>query len=170
MSTDTKLKHKVIAGILTAAVLAGGGLVLQRCANGEELKSGLSVEKLSIETASGKKADFDVEIAVKPIDVHVGLMFRKDMAKDHGMLFEFGGEPRQESFWMKDTLIPLDMIFIAADGHIVNIHQNAKPRDLSPIPSLEPVTAVLEINGGVAEDLGIKIGDKVVHPYFREEK
>jgi uncharacterized membrane protein (UPF0127 family) len=115
------------------------------------------------------KAEFDVEIASQPIDLHVGLMFRKEMAKDRGMLFEFGDEPKEESFWMKDTLIPLDMIFVAADGHIVNIHPNARPGDITPIPSLEPVTAVLEINGGMAEGLGIKVGDKVLHPYFKKD-
>jgi len=62
------------------------------------------------------------------------------------------------------------MLFISADGHIVNIHANAKPEDTTPIPSDGPVTGVLELNGGVAEELGIKAGDKVVHPYFKDEK
>ena len=168
--TDATLKHKVIAGGITALVLAGGGLVLARCANGEDYKSSLPVEKLTIETAAGQKADFSVEIASTPIDLHVGLMFRKEMPKDHGMLFEFGQEPREESFWMKDTLIPLDMLFIAADGHIVTIHQNAKPEDVTPISSGEPVTGVLELNGGITESLKIKVGDKVVHPYFKQGK
>ena len=168
--TDVTLKHKLIAGGITALVLAGGGLVLTRCADGEEYKSSLPVEKLTIETAAGQKAGFDVEIAATPIDLHVGLMFRKEMAKDHGMLFEFGQEPREESFWMKDTLIPLDMLFIAADGKIVTIHENAKPEDVTPISSVEPVTAVLELNGGIAASLHIKVGDKVVHPYFKAEK
>jgi uncharacterized protein len=167
---DVSMKHKLIAGGLTLCLFAGGGLALQRCANGEEFKSGLPVEKLVIREKGGKEATFNVEIASKPIDLHVGLMFRKEMPKDHGMLFEFAGDPREQTFWMKDTLIALDMLFVSADGHIVNLHRNAHPQDLTPIPSGEPVTAVIELNAGVIDDLGIKIGDRVVHPFFKEDK
>ncbi len=167
--TDVTTKHKIIAGGLTLCLLAGGGFMLQRCANGEELKSGLPVEKLTVQEKDGKEVTFNVEIAAKPVDLHVGLMFRKEMPKDHGMLFEFPAAAEQ-SFWMKDTLIPLDMLFVAADGRIVNIHRNARPEDTTPIPSIEPVTGVIELNGGMADEAGIKIGDLVVHPFFTPAK
>jgi uncharacterized protein len=152
---------------LAALCLVGIVTLVSKCAGGEEYVSGLPVEKVVVQKADGGSETFDAEIAAKPMDIHVGLMFRKEMDKDHGMLFEFEGEPRQESFWMKNTLIPLDIIFIAPDGRIVNIHRNAKPGDMTPLPSLEPVTAVLEVNGGQADERGIKIGDKVVHGFFR---
>lgn len=163
-----EFKHKIIAGALTLLVLGGGGFMLQKCANGEEYKSGLPVEKVTIDKADGSHATLELEIATKPMDLHVGLMFRKEMAKDHGMLFEFSGPPHVVSFWMKDTLIPLDMLFLGPGGKIVNIHRNAHPEDTTPIPSVEPVTAVIEINGGVADELGVKVGDKVKSSYFKD--
>jgi uncharacterized membrane protein (UPF0127 family) len=167
MSNDM-LKYRIIAGVLTLMIVAAGAGIVVKCAGSEEYKSGLPVEKLVIETAAGAKPAFDVEVAVKPMDVQIGLMFRKEMAKDHGMLFELGPESKPTSFWMKNTLIPLDMLFVAEGGRIVNIRRNALPEDLTPIPSLEPVMGVIEINGGLADSLGIKIGDRVVHPYFQE--
>jgi uncharacterized membrane protein (UPF0127 family) len=81
------------------------------------------------------------------------------------MLFEMGQEAIT-SFWMKNTLIPLDMLFIAKNGEIKTIHENAEPKSLTGISSEVPVYAVLEINGGRAKALGIKRGDQVIHPYF----
>src|SRR5262249_55728420 len=94
-----------------------------------------------------------------------GLMFREKLGPYEGMLFDFYREA-PVGFWMKNTLIPLDMVFIASDGTIRHIHANAKPHSTDTIPSEYPVRAVLEINGGSARLLGIKPGDKVKHPIF----
>ena len=94
-----------------------------------------------------------------------GLMFREKLGPYEGMLFDFYQEA-PVSFWMKNTLIPLDMVFIAGDGTVRHIHANAKPLSTDTIPSEYPVRAVLEINGGSARLLGIKPGDKVKHPIF----
>jgi uncharacterized protein len=157
---------KIVAGIIFA-IIAVQGLVtaFKSVSAPAPYVSSLPVEELVIETAAGEKRIFNVEIAAKPVDVQIGLMYRKQMPEDHGMLFEMGA-PKEVSFWMKNTLIPLDLLFIAADGRIVNIHRNAVPGDLRSLPSLEPVTGVLEINGGMADKLGIKIGDRALHPYF----
>lgn len=150
-----------------ALVIGAGAYMSIHLANGaDDYKSSLPVEKLYIQTKDGKP-EIEVEIASTPMDIKIGLMFRKSMDKNHGMLFQLGrDDPHEANFWMKDTYIPLDMLFVAKDGRIVNIHRNAKPLTLTPIPSLEPVTGVIELNGGMADALGIAIGDKVKHPYF----
>jgi uncharacterized protein len=98
---------------------------------------------------------FIVEVAATPEQQERGLMFRKSLAGDRGMIFPYD-PPSDVSFWMKNTLIPLDIIFIRADGTIVRI-THAKSLDLSPLPAGEPVAAVLEIRGGRAAELGIKV-------------
>ncbi|SJZ50545.1 hypothetical protein SAMN02745126_01391 [Enhydrobacter aerosaccus] len=108
---------------------------------------------------------FDVELALTEAQREHGLMFRKQLGPYEGMLFDFYTE-QAVSFWMKNTLIPLDMVFIAGDGTIKHIHANAVPLSTDAIPSEYPVRAVLEINGGSARLLGIKPGDKVRHPIF----
>lgn len=118
---------------------------------------------LVIETANGQTHAFGVEIADTPQEQAQGLMGRTQMADDEGMIFLFGQSPRIISFWMKNTLIPLDMIFIKTDGTIAHIHANARPHDLTSISSQTPVVAVLEINGGLSARLGIAEGDRVVH-------
>ena len=112
-----------------------------------------------------REIKFDVEMALTEPQREHGLMFRKQMGPYEGMLFDFYHE-QKVSFWMKNTLIPLDMLFIAGDGTIRHIYANAKPLSTDTIPSEYPVRAVLEINGGTAALLGIKPGDKVKHPIF----
>ena len=90
----------------------------------------------------------------------MGLMYRNKLAPDRGMIFPFD-PPREASFWMRNTLIPLDMIFVRADGSIANIAANTVPYSEEPVPSDGPVAAVLEIAGGRSAELGIKPGDKV---------
>lgn len=124
-----------------------------------------SIRPLSIITVGKKRHDFTVEVALTPAQQQKGLMNRTEMAKDAGMLFFFG-EEAERSFWMKDTLIPLDMIFIGGDGTIVKVHDSAIPNDLTSVKSDSPAAAVLELNGGVAKTLGIKAGDKVHHAFF----
>jgi len=123
------------------------------------------IYRLSIETASGKKHKFNIELAQTPQEQMRGLMHRTEMAEDAGMLFIFETE-REARFWMKNTLIPLDMIFIRADGTIHRIHENAIPHDLTGVPSEGPVKAILELNGGISVKLGLQKGDKVRHSVF----
>src|SRR3954462_14934052 len=119
---------------------------------------------LVIETG-GRELKFEVDLALNDIERARGLMFREKLGPYEGMLFDFHQE-QLVSFWMKNTLIPLDMIFIAADGTIRHIHSNAVPLSTDGIPSKFPVRAVLEINGGSAKLLGIKPGDKVKQAMF----
>ena len=113
----------------------------------------------------GRDLEFEVDLATNDAERSRGLMFRKQLGAYEGMLFDFYQE-MQVSFWMKNTLIPLDMVFIAADGTVKHVHANAVPLSTDAVPSLYPVRAVLEINGGSAALLGIKPGDKVKHPIF----
>jgi uncharacterized membrane protein (UPF0127 family) len=113
--------------------------------------------------AGGSAYKFEVELATTPAEREQGLMFRKSMAPNAGMLFLYPDE-QPVAFWMKNTLIPLDMLFLRADGSIAHIAANAVPLDETPIPSNIPVKAVLEVNGGTAAALGIKEGDKVDYP------
>lgn len=119
---------------------------------------------LKIVSANGVHK-FRVERAGTVDEQQRGLMFRTNIPADHGMLFwpypPEGGPPRDANFWMKNTPSPLDIIFIRADGTIAHIAENAVPFDESPIPSGEPIGAVLEINGGKAGELGIAEGDRV---------
>ncbi|WP_448205057.1 DUF192 domain-containing protein [Azospirillum sp. sgz302134] len=124
---------------------------------------------LTVETAAGGHYRFDVEMAETPMQQMQGLMFRETMAPDAGMLFVYD-HPQPASFWMKNTLIPLDMIFIGADGKIVNIHPNAVPQSLDAINSAAPVKGILEVNGGMSARLGIRAGDRVLHPVFGTAK
>jgi len=114
---------------------------------------------LTIHSARGEHR-FTVEVAGTPEEQAYGLMNRSELAPDKGMIFPFD-PPRDASFWMKNTLIPLDMIFIRADGTIANIAENTVPISLEPVMSEGPVKAVLEIAGGRSAELGIKAGDKV---------
>lgn len=123
-----------------------------------------SRDRLHIVTQNARFA-FSVEIADTPDKRSKGLMFRQSMAEDAGMLFTFERD-QVASFWMKNTEIPLDMLFISRDGRIADMHRNAQPHSLRSIRSKVPVFAVLEINGGLAARLGIRVGDRVEHPAF----
>jgi uncharacterized protein len=106
-----------------------------------------------------------VELATNTADRERGLMFRKELPEGHGMLFDFQTE-QQVQFWMHNTYIPLDMIFIAADGRIVHIAENAKPMSDDLIPSVRPVRGVLEVIAGTARKFGIAPGDRVTGSIF----
>jgi uncharacterized membrane protein (UPF0127 family) len=115
---------------------------------------------------SAREIRFDVDLALNDAQRSRGLMFREKLGPYEGMLFDFHREA-PVSFWMKNTLIPLDMIFIAADGTIRHVHANAVPKSEESIPSGgHAVRGVLEINGGSARLLGIKPGDRVKHAIF----
>ena len=153
---DIKLGRRSLLG--AALVLAAGAA---RAQNGEvQFKR----SSLVIDTGA-RQLKFDVELALNDVERARGLMFRDKLGPYEGMLFDFYREA-PVSFWMKNTLIPLDMVFIAGDGTIRHIHANAKPHSTDTIPSEYPVRAVLEINGGSARLLGIRPGDKVKHPIF----
>ena len=117
---------------------------------------------LTIRSSNGTHG-FTVEVAATPEQQERGLMFRRSLAGDRGMIFPYD-PPQEVSFWMKNTLIPLDIIFIRSDGTIVRITE-AKALDLSPLPAGEPISAVLEIRGGRAAELGIKEGDVASWPH-----
>ena len=122
-------------------------------------------EPLTIVGGSGRHA-FQVEVARNDADRVQGLMYRRNLAPDRGMLFDFA-RVQPISMWMQNTYIPLDMIFIRPDGSIARIAENAEPLSTRTIPSGEPVLAVLEVPGGTAARLGLKAGDRVGHPLFR---
>ena len=122
-------------------------------------------DSLVLHLADGSERAFDVELAVSPQQQSQGLMYRHSLAADAGMLFIYR-PAREVSMWMKNTVIPLDMLFIAEDGVIVKVVERAVPLSLTTIDSDARVRAVLEINGGTANRLGIRPGDRVVHPAF----
>ncbi len=121
-------------------------------------------EPLTVYTERGEFA-FQVEIADEPQERTIGLMNRPHMAPDHGMLFEFEAE-QVAVMWMKNTLISLDMVFIAADGTVATIAERTTPHSTDIITSRVPVTHVLEINGGMADYIGLKPGDRIDHRHF----
>ena len=110
-------------------------------------------------------ARFSVELADTRKSRARGLMFREELPKSHGMLFVYP-EPSFVAFWMKNTLIPLDMLFIDARGVVKRVHHQAIPGDLTQIPGGAGILAVLEINGGLARVMGIGEGSELRHPAF----
>ena len=129
------------------------------------LAAAQTVEPLTIQTASGPR-QFQVEVVRDDAERMQGLMYRRSMAADRGMLFDFVRvEP--VSMWMQNTYIPLDMLFIRPDGTVARIAQDTEPLSTRVIPSGEPVLSVLELNAGTSRRLGIKAGDRVEHPLFK---
>lgn len=126
--------------------------------------AGLPRSELQVVTASGTHR-FQVWIAADDRSRERGLMFVRKLPPDAGMLFLFE-RPQFAAFWMKDTYLALDLIFIRADGVVVNVAENARPRTLDPIPSTAPVKAVLELLAGTAKRIGLSTGSRIVHPAF----
>jgi uncharacterized membrane protein (UPF0127 family) len=125
----------------------------------ERSAAGLEQVPLTITTAKGKAHRFTVEVARTPEEQSYGLMNRQSLAADRGMIFPY--EPAQPvAFWMKDTYIPLDMIFVAPGGRILRI-ETAVPLSLEPVGSGDAAEAVLEIAGGRSAELGLAAGDQV---------
>jgi uncharacterized membrane protein (UPF0127 family) len=124
-----------------------------------------ALQTLEIASKTGVHA-FSVEMAENDADRAKGLMFRKELPEGRGMLFDFHRD-QDVSFWMENTYIPLDMIFIRGDGRILRIAENTEPLSTRMIPSGGPVRAVLEVIGGTARKLGIAPGDRVGHPIFK---
>ncbi len=122
--------------------------------------------ELDIVTAAGKRIKFKIEVATSIPQRAQGLMFRRSLDLQSGMLFDYG-VPQQATMWMKNTLIPLDMLFINSAGKIVFIHERTVPLSETIIAAPEPVRAVLELAGGAASRLGIRPGDYVDYAIFR---
>lgn len=150
--------------ILIAAFIA----FLATPATAQQLQRAPSYERstLVIDSAAGKQHRFTVELADSDERRAYGLMHRDAMPPDHGMIFDFKAD-QPVAMWMRNTRLPLDMLFIARDGRIVNIRERAVPFDETSIYSEGPVRSVLELNGGTVARLGIKSGDVVRHALFR---
>ena len=123
------------------------------------------LQPLAITSAKGT-ARFMVEMASTPIQQEYGLMCRKSLADDRGMLFDFGSPTDNVGFWMRNTLIGLDVVYIRPDGTILSIARNAAPLDENPIPAGGTIRAVLEIRAGRAAELGLQPGDRVEQRIF----
>ena len=143
------------------AMLMMAAPVLSQAPEGATELSGLTIE------SGPRQFAFQVELADTPEARNRGLMFRRSLPADHGMLFDFG-QPRPVAMWMRNTFIPLDMLFIDQNGRIANIVPNTVPLSEEVIRSDGPVRAVLELRGGVTAVLGIEPGDRIVHPLFSE--
>ena len=143
-----------LTGLFVAAALAlcGGGLHAETCRD----------DRVQLRGDWGS-AGFSVEVVDTVEDRARGLMFREQMARGAGMLFVYD-TPGPVSFWMKNTLIPLDMVFVDDAGTVQRVHSNAIPGDLTPIDGGDDILVVLEINGGLARSLGIAEGTELRHP------
>lgn len=140
--------------VIACLALAGAGAVAAQ-----------TLDKLEIVTSSGVHT-FSVEMAVNDSERERGLMYRRFMPADRGMLFDFKREA-PVMFWMKNTYIPLDMIFISHAGIVTHFVTDAEPMTETLIPSDGPCYGVLEVNAGVAAAIDLKVGDKVSHPIFK---
>jgi uncharacterized membrane protein (UPF0127 family) len=138
-------------------------LAFSAAAGAQQLAT-FSKSKLVIETTKGK-FPFDIELALTPPQMEQGLMFRRSLAADAGMLFDYG-DPQPIAMWMKNTLIPLDMIFIGKDGKVVDFRERAVPMSLDTIEPKVPARAVLEVNAGTVNRLDLHVGDTVHHAFF----
>ena len=164
---EGRLRKGALAGLFLLLCLIGLGWFYYSVKKAppdsvrEELVSTLEKKKMYVYKGDSRDViHFEVEVAKNPKEQALGLMFRDNIPQGTGMLFVFM-PPQEVSFWMKGTEVPLDMLFIRLDGTIGKIKSNAKPHDLVPISSGEPVVGVLEIGGGEAERLGIKVGDRL---------
>ncbi|MCE4224740.1 DUF192 domain-containing protein [Methylobacterium sp. C25] len=155
-----------LAASLLAAPLATSVLAVPaRAEKPVDDMSGALTEPLAIVSKSGRHA-FKVEVMRTDSDRGRGLMFRKSLAADRGMLFDFE-QVQTVNMWMKNTYLPLDMVFIRADGTVARVAADTEPFSTKVIPSGEPVLAVLEVNAGTAQKLGIRSGDRVEHAMFK---
>ena len=124
----------------------------------------LPLEELIVETPVGK-FPFQVEVADTPRERQIGLMNRREMPLNHGMLFDFE-RTRVVEMWMKNTFIPLDMVFVAPNGTVIRIEHNTTAHSLRVISSGEPASHVLEVNAGIAKQIGLRPGSKLRHRLF----
>ena len=149
----------LIAGCSPGAADAGAKTAQENVAPVVHTVSGLPIAPVTI-TAGDKKLVFRSEVARTAAEQAKGLMFRTALGDDEAMIF-LRNPPDRAAFWMRNTVIPLDILFIGLDHKIMNIAENAVPYDETPLPAAGPTLAVFEINGGLAAKLGIKPGDRV---------
>lgn len=152
-------RQSAIVALLLLTACSQSKPVENAAATGARPPENARLLPLAIRTGTGDRR-FDVEVARSPEEQEQGLMFRKSLDPDGGMLFLMD-PPRVASFWMKNTLIPLDMLFIRTDGTIAFLKSNATPYSREPVSAGLPVAAVLELRGGRAAELGIQEGDRV---------
>lgn len=159
--TDLRIRSRAALGaaLLFALLALGFGLAAP-------LDAKMRADRLWILTAAGREVPIDIEVAEDQQDKALGLMFRTELPDDKGMLFPYDGA-REVTMWMRNTYIPLDMVFIRADGVVHRIERSAEPLSERVISSEGPVTAVLELAGGAADRLGLKPGDRVRYPLFK---
>ncbi len=141
------LAYAMFAGI-TACVAAGTGTIVLKTATGDH--------------------SFNIEVMVTDQERALGLMFRRSLPENSGMLFIYD-PPQEAMMWMKNTFIPLDMVFISPDSRVHRIESRAEPFSETLIPSEGEVAGVLELNAGEAEKIGLKQGDKVIYPGFAKK-
>jgi uncharacterized membrane protein (UPF0127 family) len=152
-----------------AAFAMVGMLAFSACASAQTPQNPVGpTDPLTIVSGDTSHA-FKVELADTPKESEMGLMHRSSMPKDHGMIFDFRPE-REVNMWMKNTLIPLDMLFLDGDGTVLAIAENARPHSERLVGPGIPVSSVLELNAGMVKELGIKPGDKVLHKLFGNYK
>ncbi len=149
-------------GIKITRHLASGALFGIALASGTAHASSCDRSVVALRGDWGQ-ANFSIEVADDPGERAQGLMNRDQMARNAGMLFIYD-QPQVVAFWMRNTLIPLDMIFVDQAGLVLAIHENAIPLDETPIPGGQGVQFVLEVNGGIAALFGISVGSQVQHP------
>ena len=159
---NRRLFCRTVGGLFLGAPLL---LARAQAADTTKPQPELPKEKLVIVTRDGKERVFMVEMALTTDQQTVGEMFRTKVPEDGGMLFDWKS-PRESQMWMRNTLVPLDMVFINADGRIRSIAENTVPQSLAIVDSRGPVRATLELAGGVTAKLGIRVGDLVKQRIF----
>ncbi len=145
-----------VSGVVILSLFAASGVAAECSSDRASLRGNWGV------------AEFSVELATTPRERALGLQGRSQLPLTAGMLFVFEA-PVQATFWMKNTPIPLDMLFFSEEGRVKHIHENAVPFDLAPISGGDHVMAVLEINGGLAQRFGMSPGTEIRHPSFEQQ-
>lgn len=158
----------MIRSILTSALMLCASVALSACDFGDApfATSREHWDRVTVVTASGEY-EFFVEIADTDAERARGLMYRRELADDAGMLFLFE-EPGRRSFWMRNTYVSLDIIYIDENGHVVSVADHTIPLSDQSLPSAGPALVVLEVVAGTADRIGIERGTEVRHPYFDE--
>ncbi len=151
--------------VLILAVAAWAAVVVAAPSSAQIKLQRFERDTLSIETGGGERHRFEVELALTGAQQAQGLMYRRSLAADAGMLFLYRGAGML-SMWMKNTTVPLDMLFIAPDGRVVHIAERTVPHSLETVSSRFAASAVLEVNGGTVARLGVQPGDRVLHRAF----
>jgi len=163
------MKHLIPLAVITLCGFSTIPAFAQRCPSPEAYHAPqpiLSKEPLVIVSQDGRAHTFSVEMALTPGQIETGLMARRSLPADGGMLFDLGLPPQRSRFWMCNTVLPLDMVFIKPDGTIDSVAKNAVPFSLDAVASQGPVRATLELPAGTAARLGIRAGDTVRQRIF----